>query len=242
MGGKYSKAGCSLGDTKRLDRCLLLFWAGSLLFFCTYLHFVVQAYSLVLALAYVMCLPLIHPRTPLVLVLAIGCVNMGIATGMQLIDLCFDMSIIWGGDIHISAEVGSLSGPMVAWLYYKTIVASFPVNLGISVVLCFGLCGAAVGVTRSEHAARLKWLHIVVAVSIGIAAYVFFVVPRYASILASTSFSEDLFVGWHTVMSLRLLLFGSTGVATSLCSSMLLDACAKQSKSRLSSTTHLGGR
>lgn len=215
-------------STRILDRCLFAFWTSSLIAFVVGTRLLCQSSMddcLVLALAHCICLPLIHRNTPLALIPPLGCAVVGMAIGFQLVDLGFDMLIIWGRSVHDGLD--ALSGRRVAWLYYNTMLNAQSVNLGIAVFLLVGQFGAVVGLSRSLARARRQWRRLVFTMIAGNGGYMISVVPRYVAIWQSAAFDEGFFDGWRFVVLARVYLFVALGAALVILCSLLLDDLAK---------------
>jgi len=216
-----------MANGSNLDRCLLVFWATSLVLFVAALHSVWQGNvvdCLLAGLVHVICFPLIHREMPLAQIPTLGLLVVGLAVGYQAIDLSFDIQVLHGRPGGEGGGTDSLSGRQVAWLYYNTMLNALPVNLGLLLFLLVGQFGAVAGFTRSPATVRKRWIRLFAFMCAGNGGYLAYVVPRYIAIRASTTFDEGLFDGWHAVVLSRGLLFVALGAAARELSLLMREA------------------
>lgn len=125
---------------------LSLAWVASALSFASWFIVGLQASKLdvcVILVAHVAILPILHANSNPFLLLALGFLLIGLAVGFQLVDLCFDILIIW--DLPVHDTLGIISGRKIAWLYYNTMLNSKHINIALSFVLACGSVHHACG-------------------------------------------------------------------------------------------------
>jgi len=208
---------------------LVLAWVTSLLAFSGWSHFWMQlrgGETKILIAAHFLTLPIIDRRANPVVVGAVGCVVLGMATGFQVIDLCFDLLIL--ADQPLDVGAGFVSGREAAWLYYHTMLNSWHVNLALAIFLFVCQFGALAGFARSSPNALRWWRGLVVTMIIGNGGYLAAVVPRYCNVRFSPTFDRSFFDGWSAVLAARLWLFVCLGCAILCVCSLLLELQREQ--------------
>eukprot|EP00448_Togula_jolla_P012978 CAMPEP_0170597408 /NCGR_PEP_ID=MMETSP0224-20130122/15694_1 /TAXON_ID=285029 /ORGANISM="Togula jolla, Strain CCCM 725" /LENGTH=236 /DNA_ID=CAMNT_0010921883 /DNA_START=46 /DNA_END=756 /DNA_ORIENTATION=+ len=151
------------------------------------------------------CLPVISRQMTPRLLACLGGPICGLISGMQIIDLCFDICILH--DRPISDGFEMLQPRRLAWVYYHMVLNAPHVNsvlLGI-IVICF--LGSIAGIGRSSPEVQQRWLVIGAMMSVGVVSYLGAVMPRYLTIRKSSAFEASMFDGWQVVIAARLLLF-----------------------------------
>jgi len=203
---------------------LLTAWLGSgtALLAWQYLSLGVGAVDMGVSLAaYTVCLPLVDRRLNPRLLPPLGCAFMGLAIGLLLIDLCFDVLIL--SDVSVRVEDQVISGRKVAWLYYHTMLNKAHVNFALAVFMVLSFLGAMVGLGQSDSRGRSYWQWLVISSIVGNSSYLMVVVPRYLSLRHNTVFSESDFDDWGRVVAARAALLIALGTDVALCISLTLQ-------------------
>lgn len=178
--------------------------------------------SYLVAAVHMVCLPLISRRMTPARGLPLGLVVIGLAIGFTLIDLCFDLLIVW--DRSVSDGTSLISGRKIAWFYYNTMLNAGHVNFALGIFLLVAQFGAVTGVLRTTSPRlRSKWVGLVGMMIVGNGGYLVTVVPRYLVIRASTTFEEEWFDGWVAVIWARMGLLATLGASVVMICSLLED-------------------
>jgi len=203
---------------------LSLAWVASALSFASWFLFGLQASNVdvcVILAAHVAILPILHARSEPSILCALGFLVIGLAIGFQLVDLCFDVLIIW--DLSVHDTLGIISGRKIAWLYYNTMLNSRHINLALSLFLLVGQFVTLVGITRSTGSLRRKWIALVCNMIFGNGGYFIVVIPCYVAIRSSVAFDAQFFDGWMVVLIARMVLFAALGSCATIAGFMLVD-------------------
>lgn len=215
-------------------------WIASVIAFASWFKFGMQTPTVdvyIITGCHLVVLPIIRRGMDLVHLPALGCVILGLGTGFQLIDLCFDLLIIHERSLHDGLH--ATAGRKVAWFYYNTMLNAKHMNIAIALFLLVGQFGAMVGITRSPPHLRRIWIKLVVLMILGNGGYLAAVVPRYIAIRSSVSFDEHFFDGWWAVLAARAWLFVCLGFAINACFSLLLQTHAGAHAERKNGKIHL---
>jgi len=187
---------------------LVVAWVGSYLAFMVWLHSEMSQLDFATFTGvYIVCLPLISQRRTPAFMAWIGGPVYGLITGLQLIDLVFDLVIL--RNVTLSDGMSVFDGKRVAYLYYHTMLNASHVNgvlLAVILVCSFGSC---IGLGRSLPQARKQWLIVGACVAVGTSGYLVSVVTRYLRIRSAAAFDASLFDGWEMVLVARLQLYAS---------------------------------
>lgn len=216
---------------------LILAWAGSLAGFMIWLQDELTAQDLVVfAVVYLLCLPLISRRTTPGLLAWIGGPICGLISGMQLIDLVFDLCII--RDVSISDGVSVFEGRRVAFLYYRTVLTSCHVNTALLGIIVVSFLGSFIGLGRSSPRVRKQWLTLGACMFVGTGGYLFSVVTRYTHIRTAAVYDASLFDSWHMVLVARMQLYASLLVSLPFLFKMSTMPSDEQEWAELASKVH----
>lgn len=212
------------------ERHLLLAWILSLVAFTLYGRYglmVDVVDSLLVVVAHLVCFPLLSPRLNPTVVPSMGLAVLGLATGCELVDLCFDSLICWDTSLTIGDRV--FSAKEVGFLYYKTMLKGRHVNFAVEIFLLTSQFGALVGLSRSPPKVWRNWLGMVVTMVSGNGFYLTAVVPRYVDLRLATDFEEHFFDGWSKVSAARLFLLVHLLIAITLLTVILVKMKATKS-------------
>jgi len=205
---------------------LVAAWLFSAFGFAAWFHFGLPTSALDMLIilgSHVVILPILSRNSNPVVLLALGFLVFGIVIGLQLVDLCFDILIVWDHKLDLGGGQGAISGRMSAWVYYHTMLNAKHVNLALALFLLVGMSTTLVGITRSAHAIRWKWYCLIVITFSSNAWYFVAVVPRYAAIRASVAFDDRFFDGWWTVFVTRLVFYVAIAAGTIIMCSLVLE-------------------
>jgi len=187
---------------------LLLLWLVSFLAFVIWLRKEMDFVdSLVFSGVYILCLPIISPKTTPRFLACLGGVICGLIAGLQLIDLCFDIVILQ--DRSFSDGVDTISSRRVAFMYYHTVINASHVNAALLGIIVISFLGSFVGLGRCDPKTRATWIAMGSLMAVGTGGYLVSVVTRYVGIRSSKTYDPLLFEGWGYVLIARIVLYAS---------------------------------
>jgi len=157
------------------------------------------------------CLPMVcRDMTPR-LIACMGGPLCGLIAGMQLIDMCFDMLIVY--DLPLSDGIDVFKPRRAAFLYYHTMLNGRHVNAALLGIILVSFLGSIVGLERSSPEMRRQFCLLGALMSVGTGGYLACAVTRYTAIRFATVYDERLFDGWEMVVAARMVLFVSITIA-----------------------------
>lgn len=159
---------------------------------------------------HILCLPIISQRMTPRFLACLGGPILGLIAGMQLMDMCFDLIIVFKGEV--SDGIDRFPATKVAYMYYHTVLNAPGVNAVLIWIILVSFLGSIVGLGRSTPHMRRQWYIIGTCMAVGTSGYLVYVVPLYMRIRFSTMYDPALFDGWNVVLVARMVLYAG-GVA-----------------------------
>ena len=145
---------------------------------------------------------------------------MGIAIGMLIIDLAFD--------IIIADKPHDDQTKIIAHLYYHTMLNATHVNAILAALMLTMAIGAAIGLADAYQPTTpvrkwRAWVSLICLNVMGNGNYLAVVMPRYIRIRSSSAFNSSDFDGWLEVLRARCVLVLSLSCAVSICMWLTLE-------------------